>query len=122
MKEIINNRFYEGIKNVLSKARSNVYRSINFEMVTAYWNIGRLIVEEEQHGKTKAGYGEKLLGNLSIKLTEDFGKGFSEQSLRNMRQFYCVFPICSTLWSELTWSHYKILIRIENENARKFYG
>ena len=121
-KEIMNNRFYESVKNVLIKARGNIYRTINFEMVTAYWNIGRLIVEEEQKGKQKSDYGEYLLKNLSSCLNRDFGNGFSEQSLRNMRQFYRMFPICSTLWSELTWSHYKILIRVENENARKFYG
>ena len=121
-KEIMNNRFYESVKNVLIKARGNIYRTINFEMVTAYWNTGRLIVEEEQKGKQKSDYGEYLLKNLSSCLTRDFGNGFSEQSLRNMRQFYRIFPIRSTLWSELTWSHYKILIRVENENARKFYG
>ncbi len=121
-KEIMNRRFYENVKNVLVKARGNIYRTINFEMVTAYWDIGRLIIEEEQKGKQKSDYGEYLLKNLSSSLSRDFGNGFSEQSLRNMRQFYRIFPIRSTLWSELTWSHYKILIRVENENARKFYG
>jgi len=121
-KEIMNRRFYENVKNVLVKARGNIYRTINFEMVTAYWDVGRLIIEEEQKGKQKSDYGEYLLKNLSSSLTRDFGNGFSEQSLRNMRQFYRIFPIRSTLWSELTWSHYKILIRVENENARKFYG
>ena len=121
-KEMMNKRFYQSVKDVLIKARSNAYRAINFEMVIAYWNIGHLIVEEEQKGRQKSDYGEYLLKNLSSRLTQDFGNGFSEQSLRNMRQFYRVFPIRSTLWSELTWSHYKILIRVENKNARKFYG
>jgi len=121
-KEIMNRRFYENVKNVLIKARGNIYRTINFEMVTAYWDIGRLIIDEEQRGRQKSDYGEYLLKNLFSRLTQDFGNGFSEQRLRNMRQFYRIFPIRSTLWSELTWSHYKILIRVENENARKFYG
>lgn len=121
MKEIINNRFYESIKNVLSKARSNVYRSINFEMVTAYWNIGRLIVEEEQHGKTKAGYGEKLIAELSIKLSRDFGKGFDPTNLWNMRRFSLIFPIIDAVRQELSWTHYRLLLRVDNSSARDFY-
>ncbi|MFH1958088.1 MAG: PDDEXK nuclease domain-containing protein [bacterium] len=113
---------YLKIKSILNDARQNVYRHVNVVMVKAYWNIGRTIVEEEQSGKIKADYGKYLLKNLSERLTQDFGKGFSEQSIRNMRQFYKVFPIRSTLWSELSWSHYKILIRVKNKNARKFYG
>ena len=76
-------------------------------MVEAYWNVGRMIVEEEQQGKERAEYGAALLKNLSIRLSAEFGAGFSEQSLRNMRQFYSCFPICSALRSKLTWSHYK---------------
>jgi len=91
-------------------------------MVDAYWSIGKRIVEEEQKGEKRAEYGIYLLRDLAKCLTAEFGPGFSEQGLRNMRQFYVVFPIRSTLWSELTWSHYRLLIRIENENARKFYG
>lgn len=112
---------YKSIKTVLENARLSAYKAVNSTMVIAYWNIGRLIIEEEQKGRQKANYGEYLLKNLSIRLMHDFGNGFSEQSLRNMRQFYRMFPIRSTLWSELTWSHYKILIRLENENVRKFY-
>lgn len=120
-KEIINSRFYESIKDVLIKARSNAYRAINFEMVTAYWNIGRLIVEEEQHGKTKAEYGEKLITELSVKLSRDFGRGFDERNLFYMRQFYLSFPKLNALRSELSWTHYRLLMRVENENARDFY-
>lgn len=113
---------YQNVKDILINARHNAYRAVNFIMVEAYWNVGRLIVEEEQKGKQKANYGAYLLRDLSARLTEDMGEGFSEQSLRNMRQFYILFPIRSTLWSELSWSHYKLLIRVENENARRFYG
>lgn len=117
----LNLQFYRDIKKILAEARNRAYKTVNFAMVEAYWNIGRRIVEEEQKGRRKAGYGAYLLQNLSEQLTKDFGDGFSEQSLRNMRQFYLVFPIRSTLWSELTWSHYKLLMRLESEKARKFY-
>ncbi len=113
---------YKSIKDVLNRARGAACRAVNFVMVEAYWKIGCLILEEEQKGRQKANYGAYLIRNLSQKLTGDFGEGFSEQSLRNMRQFYMVFPIRSTLWSELSWSHYKLLIRLENKNARLFYA
>ena len=120
--QTINNDFYIDIKTILHKARHNAFKAINFFMVDAYWNIGKRIVDEEQKGEKRAEYGAYLLRDLAQFLTAEFGQGFSEQGLRNMRQFYVLFPIRSTLWSELTWSHYKLLIRIENENARKFYG
>jgi len=112
---------YLKIKEILDLARHSVYRSINFTMVTAYWNVGKLIVEEEQKGKNKAEYGTYLMRDLSKKLTRNFGKGFSEQSLWNMRQVYLTFPILSALRRELTWTHYKVLIRIEDSNARGYY-
>jgi predicted nuclease of restriction endonuclease-like (RecB) superfamily len=115
-------KFHEDIRKILAQARNKAYVAVNVAMVEAYWNVGRRIVEEEQSGEKKAAYGAYLLRDLSQKLTEDFGRGFSEQSLRNMRQFYLLFPIRSTLWSELTWSHYKLLIRIENKKAIDFYG
>ncbi len=120
-KELIGNAIYQDIKNILTRARDKSYRTVNSIMAEAYWNIGKLIVEEEQKGKQKADYGTHLLRDLSERLTNDFGDGFSEQSLRNMRQFYAVFPIRSTLWSELSWSHYKLLIRLEDEKVRQFY-
>ena len=112
---------YKNIQGVLIEARQNAYRAINFSMVKAYWEIGRVIVEEEQKGKKRADYGEYLIKNLSKELTKDFGKGFSPQSLRNIRQFYKLFRKSSALRSELTWTHYKLLIRIENEDARGYY-
>jgi predicted nuclease of restriction endonuclease-like (RecB) superfamily len=117
-----NKKLYESIKAVLSEARSSTYQAVNTAMVTAYWNIGRLIAEEELKGKRRAGYGEYLLKNISLRLTRDFGKGFSEQSLWNMRQFYRTYPILSTVWRELSWSHYKLLIRVESGDARQFYA
>lgn len=113
--------FYRGIAEVLNLARQTAYRAVNFVMVEAYWNVGKLIVEEEQRGKQRADYGSRLIENLSVKLNEDFGKGFSEQSLWNMRLFYLRFPILSALRRELTWTHYKVLLRVENEKARAYY-
>lgn len=130
---------YESIRNILSEARKYVSYAVNFSMVQAYWNIGKIIVEDEQHGKERADYGKALIKELSIRLTKEFGKGFSEQSLRNMRQFYYCFSIRSAmrsklvnsnnkygikhsvLRSELSWTHYKLLLRIGNPIAREWY-
>ncbi|MBI5462128.1 MAG: DUF1016 domain-containing protein [Gammaproteobacteria bacterium] len=113
--------FYQTVADILRAARANAYRAINFAMVEAYWQVGRTIVEEEQRGQTRAEYGAALLKNLSGRLTAEVGAGFSVQSLWNMRQFYQCFPILSALRRELTWSHYKALIRVENEAARAYY-
>jgi len=90
-------------------------------MVEAYWNIGKQMVQEEQKGEDRAKYGSYLIKELSKQLSDEFGKGFSQQSTRNMRQFYATFPIRSTLWSELSWSHYKLIIRLKDERAREWY-
>ncbi|HFU74694.1 MAG TPA: DUF1016 domain-containing protein [Arcobacter sp.] len=113
--------FYSNIRDILQTARNKTYKQINFIMVEAYWNIGKQIAQEEQNGDDRAKYGSYLIKKLSKHLTTDFGKGFTQQNLRNMRQFYNCFPIRSTLCSELTWSHYRLLIRIQNENAREWY-
>ena len=112
---------YQTIKNILQTARDNAYQQVNFIMVEAYWNIGKQIVEEEQKGEDRAKYGSYLIKELSRQLNDEFGKGYSQQSIRNMRQFYKSFPIRSTLWSELSWSHYKLIIRLKDENARAWY-
>lgn len=121
IKRTKNLRLYQGIKAVLQKARSSAYRAVNSAMVQAYWNIGRLIVEDEQKGERRASYGEQLLEGLSLELTKDFGAGFSPQSLWNMRLFYSRFPKLSAARRELSWTHYKLLIRVENKKARAFY-
>ncbi len=120
--QIMESNFYKNIRDILQNARASAYRAVNSAMVMAYWNIGREIVEEEQRGKRRAGYGDYLIEGLSKQLSTDFGKGFSEQSLWNMRQFYRIFPILSTVWRELSWSHYKLLIRVNNKAAREYYG
>ncbi len=112
---------YENIRLILEEARSHAYRAVNFAMVTAYWNIGKVIVEEEQKGKTRAEYGRFLLTELSMRLTKDYGKGFNQTNLIYMREFYLKFKIYHALRDELTWTHYRLLLKIENENARNFY-
>ena len=112
---------YLKVQEVLKEARGAVYRAVNFSMVKAYWEIGHIIVEEEQQGKERAGYGEFLIKNLAQKLTQDFGKGFDPSNLRNMRLFYKAFPICDALRHELTWTHYRHLLRVENKKAREYY-
>lgn len=113
-------QFYEQIRQILSEARNKAYQSANFAMVEAYWNIGKSIVEQ-QGGADKAEYGTRLIEELSKQMTNDFGKGFTVANLKNMRQFYLTFPIRYALRSELSWTHYRLLMRVENENARQFY-
>lgn len=117
----LNTSIYKSIRDTLAQARSKVYAAINFVMVEAYWDIGRQIAEA-QDNNSRAEYGVQLLKYLAMNLTAEFGKGFDESSLRRMRQFYWKFPIRATLWHELSWSHYRLLIRIEDDTQREFYG
>jgi len=116
--------YIQDIKQILQQARQKTYAAVNVAMVEAYWQIGRRIVEEEQQGEARAAYGEGLLKELALALTEEFGKGFSAPNLRNFRQFYLTYPdwkICYTLCSKLSWSHNRLIMRIENEKARDWY-
>ena len=150
MKPTNNDALYVQIKSILEDARKSAYRAVNFTMVLAYWEIGRIIVEEEQSGEAKAIYGQGLLKELSKKLTEDFGKGYTETNLKYFRQFYLAFPppVKShaprdesskaltdekshalsdeldkgyALRKELTWTHYRLLMKVENQKARDYY-
>ena len=109
------------IEQIIEEARNKVYRTANFTMVQAYWNIGRTIVEEEQKGKERAEYGKELIERLSKKLTKKYGKGFDRTNLWNMRKFYRTFTKIDALRRELSWTHYRLLLRVENDQARKFY-
>ncbi|WP_282131510.1 DUF1016 N-terminal domain-containing protein [Pseudoalteromonas aliena] len=109
------------IKQVIEQARKQVKQTFNHAMVNAYWQIGRLIIEQEQQGATRAEYGKTQLALLSTQLTAQFGKGYSTRNLRNMRSFYLAFLKWQTVSAKLSWSHYSTLIRIENENARLWY-
>jgi predicted nuclease of restriction endonuclease-like (RecB) superfamily len=116
--------FHHDIRIILETARKKARSAINYMMVEAYWLIGQRIVEEEQNGNPKSKYGEKLLENLSIALGNTYGKGFSYSNLRNFRQFYLTYPdqeICYTLCSKLTWSHNRLIMRIEDQEARQYY-
>ena len=114
------NDFYNEIKSILVNARNKVYHTANFAMVEAYWNIGKKIIEE-QGGKDTAEYGQGLLQELSKQMTRDFGKGFTVTNLKYMRQFYLTFQNGHALRGELSWTHYRSLMRVENEKARNFY-
>ena len=116
----LDNEFYNGVKEILEQARKRVYRNIQSEMVLAYWQIGKMIVEK-QGGEERATYGDGLIKELSIQMTNDFGRGFDETNLRNMRQFYSIFQKRDTVCHELSWSHYRLLIRVVDESARNFY-
>lgn len=112
---------YDSIKEVLNKSRQQAYQAVNASMLFAYWTIGQLIVENEQDGNKNAEYGKSIIENLSKKLTEDFGTGFSQRNLRNMRKFYLLYQNWNTVCAKLTWSHYRFLLRVENEKARQWY-
>jgi len=112
---------YAEIQQLIQAARDKVYQTANFEMVKAYWEIGKRIVEEEQQGKDRAEYGRYLIKELSQRLQAEFGKGFNEANLRRMRLFYQAYPIRSALRNELSWTHYRVLIHVENAEARQFY-
>ena len=120
MYEVVRMEFYESIKKLLNESRKNVVTYVNTTMLFTYWNIGKMIVEE-QGGKSVAKYGNKLISELSKQMTYDFGKGFDERNLRKMRQFYLMFPIWDLVRPELTWMHYRTLIRIEDKKIRNFY-
>ncbi len=113
---------YQSIRDVLLLARTQVRQAVNTAMVQTYWQIGRLIVEHEQGGEKRAEYGQRVLPEMARRLTEDFGKGFSAQSLWNYRQFYLAFPILSTAWRELSWSHFKVLLRVKDAQAKSWYA
>ena len=116
--------FHDDIKQILQQARNKAQTAVNSAMVEAYWLIGKRIVEEEQQGEKKAKYGQRILEKLSIALSNEFGKGFSYANLRNFRQFYLTYPnqkICYTVCSKLSWSHNRLIMRVENEKARQYY-
>lgn len=138
MQENVNQKFLESILSVLQNAQRNARAAVNLSMVYAYFEVGRMIVEEEQHGKNRAKYGEKILTVLSDYLTQHIGKGFSVTNLKQMRQFYSVYSndkIGQTVSDQfknlptvstgrrffLSWSHYLKLMRIENVDERHFY-
>lgn len=134
--ELDKKQYIADIKAILSAAKLQLYTAVNSAMVQAYWLIGKRIVEEEQQGKERAEYGSFLIKNLANALTLEFGKGFSERTLREIRQFYLIFPdanirhsanaefdnsIEKYLFSKLSWTHIRQLLRVSNTEARAYY-
>ncbi len=118
--EIIDARLYESIKEVLELARSKAYAAVNFAMVEAYWSIGHLIMDTIGED-ARSDYGKHLMRYLSERLTADFGRGFDESNLRNMRRFYMTFPIRDALRPELSWTHYRMIMKVDEPKAREYY-
>lgn len=113
---------YERVREILDSAKQTLARSINSEMVRTYWLIGQAIVEHEQKGKERADYGERLIESLAERLKAEKLKGFSRNNLWYMRQFYLTFPEkLHALRGELSWTHYRLLLKVESDAAREFY-
>ena len=113
-------QFFEEIRDLINNSRNRVYSTVNTEMLNLYWNIGKIIMEIQQ-GNERASYGDSVLNKLSQKLTAEFGKGFSKRNLERMRKFYICFPIATTVSTQLSWSHYLELIKIEERTKKEFY-
>ncbi|NBL64264.1 hypothetical protein GV828_03500 [Flavobacterium sp. NST-5] len=109
------------IKHLIANARETAVRSVDFQRTLLYWYIGERIFNEEQQGKDRAAYGNYLIKYLSEQLTPEFGSGFSFRNLNWYRQFYRTFPIVNSLRSQLSWTHYRLLLRIDNEDKREYY-
>lgn len=120
MDHLAENNIYENIRNEVEKARKKVYAAVNFAMVETYWNIGKQIYEAQGENE-RAEYGKGLLKFLSEKLNEEFGKGFTITNLKYMRQFYIAFTNRHALSDQLSWTHYRMLLKVEDDKARNFY-
>ena len=112
---------YSQVRGVIAEARRYVHTAANTAMVKAYWLVGKMIVDR-QGGEGRAAYGDKLISSLSARLTVEFGSGFTISNLKTMRKFYRCFPNGHTLCDQLSWSHYRLLITVENEEARQYYA
>lgn len=114
-------KMYAEIKDALLSSRKQAYSAVNSAMVQAYWRIGRIIVEYEQDGSLRAEYGKAVLQEVSERLQKEFGNGFSVRNLQQMKKFYALFPNANALRAELSWTHYRALLRIEDNEARNWY-
>lgn len=122
MTELIPFQLLDSIRKLLTESRRQLQQIVNTTMVQTYWQIGRLIVEDDQQGQSRSEYGEKQIEELARKLQLEFGRGFDARNLRNMRKFYLTYPIWNAVRTELSWTHYRTLIRIENSQARDWYA
>ncbi|MDR6516282.1 PDDEXK nuclease domain-containing protein [Chryseobacterium camelliae] len=121
MMEVSESSLFHSIKDIIQQSREKVFRIANSTLLLTYWQIGKLIVEDEQKGKERAEYGSYILKNLSRQLTTEFGKGFDYTNLSNMRKFYQAFPIVDTLSQQLSWSHYRLLASQNDKTKRNYY-
>jgi predicted nuclease of restriction endonuclease-like (RecB) superfamily len=112
---------FSEIKEIILQSRQRVFRMANSVLLETYWEIGRVIIEDEQKGKDRADYGKATLKNLANQLTFEFGKGFDERNLNNMRAFYKTFPIWNALRTELSWTHYRLLSRLNSDEKINYY-
>jgi len=119
--ELSNNLLFSEIKEIILQSRQRVFRMANSVLLETYWQIGRIIIEDELQGKIRAEYGKSTLKNLGFQLTLEFGKGFDERNLNNMKAFYKAFPIWNALRTELSWTHYRLISRIDYQDKRNFY-
>lgn len=117
----LTNSMTDEIRELLLNARQRVAVQVNTELLSTYWNVGKIIVEHEQDNQDRADYGKQTLKQLSKELTVEFGKGFSRSNLQNMRALYLAYPICQTLSGKLSWSHYCELLTISDPDKRNFY-
>lgn len=118
---IFDSALYDSIRNVLLESRGHAYQAVNTAMLMAYWSVGKLIVEDEQHGEARGTYGKGVLAALSERLVKEFGAGFGVRNLQQMKKFYLLFPNTNAVRSQLSWTHYRSLLRVENPEAREWY-
>jgi len=118
---MLNKELYQNIRQAILEAKQKVVITVNTVMVEVYWQIGKYIIEEEQQGKARAEYGKQQIKLLAEKLKEEFGSAYSERNLFYTKQFYLTFSKLNAVRSELSWTHYRTLLRVENEQAKAFY-
>ncbi len=115
------NFLYDKIRKILISSRKEAYRAVNTGIIKCYHEIGRVIVEKEQAGNMYAKYGKELLKDLALKLTKEFGAGFDKSNLNNMRKFYLLYPNFDAVRQNLTWTHYRTVLKIEDKTERDWY-
>lgn len=119
--QMVHSELYNQIADLIIQARKSVVMQVNTALLATYWNIGRLIVEDEQQSQQRAAYGQQTIKNLSRQLTQEFGSGFSRSNLQNMRLFYLKYPKSQALSGKLSWSHYAELLSVADDQKRAFY-
>ena len=120
MKDIVSTGIIKDIKQIIEESKRTVVKNVNTIMLQTYWSIGKRIVEEEQNGNASSNYGDYVIKNLSRELTKEYGRGFSSTNLKMMRRLYSEYKNGQTLSDRLSWSHYLLLLGVDDLNARSF--